>query len=311
MTLRIPPLPTTLVANSAVQGIISVWHLNSSFPIKDAGSIKQEGQVENIWRRKIPCPVCCGETGWEGEKGVGSIPAIQCKAEKVGKVVGCEIRNMGEAVHIGSAVVTTIRWQQQKREQNEPWNPSTPPPPISTQYRPPSTQPYPGTPPSMVSALYSILAASTSSKNQKGGVWVPGVMKGASISKRIQGGAERELLGGWRCWWWCWAVLWRERGGRIAAIPMFVFEFFFVDTGEEPVDNVRDLHIFQRIISEDVIWIWEREDGTSHMDESKNIEEIYTFSSGKSVLGRIKLRSSTMGLEVNGLRYLQPKRSWA
>jgi hypothetical protein len=47
------------------------------------------------------------------------------------------------------------------------------------------------------------------------------------------------------------------------------------------------------------------------MDESKNIEEIYTFSSGKSVLGRIKLRSSTMGLEVNGLRYLQPKRSWA
>ena len=65
ITLIIPPLPATLVTNSAVQGIISVWHLNSFFPFKDAGSIRQEGQVENIERREIPqaCAVCCGEMG--------------------------------------------------------------------------------------------------------------------------------------------------------------------------------------------------------------------------------------------------------
>ena len=45
----------------------------------------------------------------EGEKEVGSIHAIRCKIGKVGKEVGCKIRNIGEAVHIGSAVVAAIR----------------------------------------------------------------------------------------------------------------------------------------------------------------------------------------------------------
>ena len=45
----------------------------------------------------------------EVQKGVGSIPMIRCKVRKVGKEAGCEIRNIGEAVHIGSAVVTAIR----------------------------------------------------------------------------------------------------------------------------------------------------------------------------------------------------------
>ena len=40
-----------------------------------------------------------GERG--GEKGVSSIPAIRCKVGKVGKEVGWEVRNIGEAVHIG------------------------------------------------------------------------------------------------------------------------------------------------------------------------------------------------------------------
>jgi hypothetical protein len=68
---------------------------------------------------------------------------------------------------------------------------------MSTQYRRPSTQPYPGTWPFMVSPLYRLLAPSSSSKNQKGIVWVPGVMKGASISKRIQRGAESVGRGPW------------------------------------------------------------------------------------------------------------------
>ena len=60
ITLSTPSFPATLVANSAIEGIISVWHLNSFFPFKDAYSIKQkEAQVENIWRQKIPRAVCC------------------------------------------------------------------------------------------------------------------------------------------------------------------------------------------------------------------------------------------------------------
>jgi hypothetical protein len=39
-----------------------------------------------------------------------------------------------------------------------------------------------------------------------------------------------------------------KEGGRMAVIPMLVFEFFIVDTGEQPLDNVRNLPIFQRII---------------------------------------------------------------
>ena len=45
----------------------------------------------------------------EGEKGVGSIPVIRCKARKVRKEAGCEIGNIGEEVYIGSAVVAIIR----------------------------------------------------------------------------------------------------------------------------------------------------------------------------------------------------------
>jgi len=50
------------------------------------------------------------------------------------------------------------------------------------------------------------------------------------------------------------------------------------------------------------------------MGELKDIQGIHTFSmtaSGESVLGRIKLRSSKIGLDVDGLRCLHPKRSWA
>ena len=45
----------------------------------------------------------------EGDKGVSSIPVIRCKVRKVGKEAGCEIGNIGEEVHIGSAVLTAIR----------------------------------------------------------------------------------------------------------------------------------------------------------------------------------------------------------
>ena len=47
----------------------------------------------------------------------------------------------------------------------------------------------------MVSAAYGILAAYSSSKNEEGVVWAPGVMKGASGSKRIQRGAETLVNG--------------------------------------------------------------------------------------------------------------------
>ena len=40
-----------------------------------------------------------GERG-AGEKGMGSIPAIRCNAGKADKDVGCEIRCIGEALHI-------------------------------------------------------------------------------------------------------------------------------------------------------------------------------------------------------------------
>ena len=46
----------------------------------------------------------------------------------------------------------------------------------------------------------------------------------------------------------------------------------------------------------------------SHMRESKDIEEIHTFSRGETVF---KLRSSPMGLDVDGFRRLHPKPSWA
>ncbi|EDR06904.1 uncharacterized protein LACBIDRAFT_328257 [Laccaria bicolor S238N-H82] len=76
-----------------------------------------------------------------------------------------------------------------------------------------------------VLALYGISAASSSSENREGVVWVPGIMK--------------------------------------------------------PLDNVRNLPILQRMISEDVAWILrEKENGMSHPGESKDIEEIHTFSLG-------------------------------
>jgi len=75
-----------LVANSPVQGIISIWHLNSFVPFKDAGSGKQEEGVEHIWRQKIRCAVCyytCGDrVRGEEVKGVGSVPTIRCKLGK-------------------------------------------------------------------------------------------------------------------------------------------------------------------------------------------------------------------------------------
>ena len=45
--------------------------------------------------------LCCMLLGdgvrGEGEKGVGSIPAIRCKIGKADKEAGCEVRNIGEA----------------------------------------------------------------------------------------------------------------------------------------------------------------------------------------------------------------------
>ena len=87
---------------------------------------------------------------------------------------------------------------------------------------------------------------------------MPGVMKGASVSKGIQSGVESVICG--------YLVddgvgdsveLSREgkEGGRMAVIPMLVFEFFIVDTGEQPLNNVRNPPILQRIIGEDVAWI--------------------------------------------------------
>ena len=63
-------------------------------PFQEAGSIKQEeGAVEDIWRQKIHCAVSyctCGDrVREEGEKGVGSVPMMQCKVGKVSKEVGC------------------------------------------------------------------------------------------------------------------------------------------------------------------------------------------------------------------------------
>ena len=46
-----------------------------------------------------------------------------------------------------------------------------------------------------------------------------------------------------------------KEGGRMAVIPMLVFEFFIVDTGEQPLNNVCNPPILQRIIGEDVAWI--------------------------------------------------------
>ena len=46
-----------------------------------------------------------------------------------------------------------------------------------------------------------------------------------------------------------------KEGGMMAVIPMLVFEFFIVDTGEQPLNNVRNPPILQRIIGEDVAWI--------------------------------------------------------
>ena len=41
----------------------------------------------------------------------------------------------------------------------------------------------------------------------------------------------------------------------MAVIPMLVFEFFIIDTGEQPLDNVHNPLILQRIIGQDVTWI--------------------------------------------------------
>lgn len=45
-----------------------------------------------------------------------------------------------------------------------------------------------------------------------------------------------------------------KEGGRMAAIPILVFEFFIVDTIEQPLANVL-VPILRRIIGEDVAWI--------------------------------------------------------
>ena len=46
-----------------------------------------------------------------------------------------------------------------------------------------------------------------------------------------------------------------KEGGRMAVIPMLVFEFFIIDTGEQPLDSVHNPPILQRIIGQEVPWI--------------------------------------------------------
>jgi hypothetical protein len=83
---------------------------------------------------------------------------------------------------------------------------------------------------------------------------VPGVLKGASDLKTSQSRAEGELLGddgvgggvGLSCE--------KTQGGRMVVVPMVVFESF-VDIGKQPLDNVSNFPIFQRIIGQDVAWI--------------------------------------------------------
>lgn len=106
--------PATLVADSAVQGITSACHLNNFFPFKDADRIKQE-EARGAGRERLAPEDTLYYMFWrdgvreEGDKGVSSIPVIRCKVRKVGKEAGCEIGNIGEEVHIGSAVLTAIR----------------------------------------------------------------------------------------------------------------------------------------------------------------------------------------------------------
>ena len=58
------------VVNSAVQGIVSVWHLNSFIPFKNAGRIKQEeGQVEHLAPEgTLCCMLWRDEVRGEGRK---------------------------------------------------------------------------------------------------------------------------------------------------------------------------------------------------------------------------------------------------
>ena len=82
---------------------------------------------------------------------------------------------------------------------------------------------------------------------------MPGVMKGASVSKTVR--VVRERVCGYSvddgdvdsvelsCE--------GKEGGRMAVIPTLVFKVFIADTGEQPLDNVRNPPILQWIICED------------------------------------------------------------
>ena len=119
----------------------------------------------------------------EGEKRGGSIPAIRCKVGKVSKEAGWEIENIEKQYILicGSGDHKVITTKEGTKRTLKSFNTSS----FNVHsISPLSTQPYPGTPLSMVSALYGILAASSSSKNQEGVVWVPGVVKG--LEKRYR-----------------------------------------------------------------------------------------------------------------------------
>ena len=49
--------------------------------------------MEDIWRQKIHCAVsyytCRDRLRGEGERGVGSVPTVQCKLGKLSEVAGC------------------------------------------------------------------------------------------------------------------------------------------------------------------------------------------------------------------------------
>ena len=77
---------------------------------------------------------------------------------------------------------------------------------------------------------------------------MPGVMKGASVSKGLQSAAESFVCGylvgdgvGDSVELSCEG----KEGGRMAVIPMLVFEFFIIDTGEQPLDNALTLPSFK------------------------------------------------------------------
>ena len=117
------------------------------------------------------------------QQGVSSIPATRCKVGKVNKEAGWEIRNIAEAVHIESAILSDVHKVITRNLRNK----------TNLGILQHFLLHYPLTvvlhPRSHTQELRRPwLAVSSSLKNEEGVVRVPRVMKGASVSKRIQSG---------------------------------------------------------------------------------------------------------------------------